>query len=99
MTPLKRCEGFGVKFSETDEICKQCDDAMECMQEFLDEQFKIGSGQRFPVETALKVREKPPISIMFPKVGDDNISFSIYFNKEWLKKQLFGDRDNDKKEG
>jgi len=100
---MKRCNGgFGVKYSNLDEICKQCDDAMECMQEFLDEQFKIGSGQRFPVETALKIREKPPIAIMFPKVGKDKISFEIYFDKAWLKRQLFGyfggdDKRNDER--
>jgi len=98
MTPLKRCCGFGVAYIETDEICKQCEDAMECMQNYLDEQFKIGCGQRFPVETALKVREKPPISIMFPKVGEDNISFAIYFDKKWLLKQLFGDKDKKEKQ-
>lgn len=102
MTPLKRCEGFAVKYSETDEICKQCVDTMECFQAYLDEQFKIGCGQRFPVENALAIREKPPIAIMFPKVGKDNISFEIYFDKAWLKKQLLGyfggdNQRNDKK--
>ena len=94
---IKRCCGFGVKYVETDEICKQCVDAMECFQAYLDEQFKIGCGQRFPVDNALKIREKPPIAIMFPKVGKDKISFEIYFDKTWLRKQLFDLDDENKR--
>jgi len=99
---VKRCDGFGVKFSETDEICKQCEDAMECLKAFANDQFDMrdsqnGNGRKLPILNVLKPKVSPPVTVMIPKMMDDKIVFEIYFDKKWLKRQLFG--EDEKKEG
>jgi hypothetical protein len=87
---LKRCEGFGIKFDEKDEICTKCEDAMDCLRQLFENETRIRSGEK-PTAIVPKVI-KQPVMIMLPKdnLMSDKIKIEIYFDKEWLRKQFLG---------
>ena len=83
---IKRCLSFGVKFDETDELCKNCEDAVECLKTMQIDEYNIEVGVKPKV--LQPKQDTPPIMLQFTESTPDNIGFKIFFNKEWLRKRL-----------
>lgn len=88
---IKRCEGFGTKFDEKDELCKKCEDALECMNKTITDNLDRMERKKPPI-LPLSKNTPPPISVMLSKnsLETNKLKMEIYIDKTWLKHYLFG---------
>lgn len=94
MAKLKRCSKFGNGFDESSDVCRLCEDAVECMNETIKDDLDRREGKTPPIAKEDSVRTSPPIMVMFSNNHSQNGKFKmeIYIDLEWLKKRLGMDK-------
>lgn len=87
---IQRCVGFGEKFDAESDVCASCESSCECQFEFITERYRISDGVKSTAIVKVDTKTPPPIMVMISRNDpkEKKVRIEIFFDKEWLRKQL-----------